>query len=198
MKYAYETFIDEKIALIAKEKVVLDVGGGARFTKWLAKYKTLFSDCDYRTMDCDNSLGADVVGDIHHIPLADSSMDAVICSSVLEHVENPIVAMREIKRILKPGGKLFIYVPSTYPYHARAGHYPDYWRFFDDSLLLLCKDFSSVEICKFGGYFKALSFFVPAQHKLQRLLNPISLILDSLFSTEKRHTTAGYYVYAIK
>ena len=35
----YEKFIDEKITLIAKEGVVLDVGGGERFTKWLSKYK---------------------------------------------------------------------------------------------------------------------------------------------------------------
>ncbi|MCK9351757.1 MAG: class I SAM-dependent methyltransferase [Candidatus Pacebacteria bacterium] len=198
MKYTYEKFIDEKIALIAKEPIVLDVGGGARFTKWLAKYKNLFADCDYRTMDYDHSTGADVVGDIHKIPLADNSIHAVICSSVLEHVANPAVAVQEIKRILKPGGKLFIYVPSIYPYHARAGHYPDYWRFFDDSLLLLCKDFSSVELCKFGGYFKAMSFFVPMQHKIQWLLRPLARALDHVFRTEKKHTTAGYYVYAIK
>ena len=108
MKYEYEKFIDEKIALISKEAIVLDVGGGARFTKWLAKYKNLFADCDYRTMDYDDSTGADIVGDIHNIPLADGCMNAVICSSVLEHVSNPILAMKEIQRILKPGGKLFL------------------------------------------------------------------------------------------
>lgn len=198
MKYKYLKFIDEKIALIATESVVLDVGGGTRFAKWLAKYKNLFADCDYRTMDYDSSTGADVVGDIHNIPIADDSIDAVICSSVLEHVTNPALAVEEIKRILKPGGKLFIYVPSVYPYHARKGHYPDYWRFFDDALLFLCRDFSSIEICKFGGYFKALSFFVPMQHKFQWVLSPLASFLDSLLDTEKRHTTAGYYVYAVK
>ena len=54
---------------IAKEKVVLDVGGGERFTKWLAEYKTLFEKCIYQTMDYDDTTGADVVGDIHNIPL---------------------------------------------------------------------------------------------------------------------------------
>jgi SAM-dependent methyltransferase len=106
--------------------------------------------------------------------------------------------MQEIYRILKKGGKLFIYVPSTYPYHARTGHYPDMWRFFDDSLNFLCKDFSSIEICKFGGYFKALSFFMPMQHRLQKFLTPLASFFDSLFHTEHRNTTAGYYVYAVK
>ena len=49
-------------------------------------------------MDYDDTTGADVVGDIHNIPLKNESIDAVICSSVLEHAENPIVAMKEIHR----------------------------------------------------------------------------------------------------
>ncbi len=194
----YKQFIDQKIRDISKGKVILDVGGGDPFTKWLASYKNFFADCDYRTMDYDISTGADVIGDIHKIPLADNSVDGIICSSVLEHVSNPILATQEIKRILKPNGKLFVYVPSIYPYHAKKGHYPDMWRFFDDSIDMLFQDFSSVEICKFGGYFRAMFFFVPMQHKLQFILKPLSGFLDNLFKTEKRSTTAGYYIYAIK
>jgi ubiquinone/menaquinone biosynthesis C-methylase UbiE len=149
-------------------------------------------------MDLDASTKPDVVGDIHNIPLEDNSLDAIICSSVLEHVSDPIRAVQEMHRVLRSGGKLFVYVPSIYPYHARKGHYPDMWRFFDDSLMFLCKDFSSLELCKFGGYFKALSFFVPMQHKLQWLLKPLSAFLDLIFRTEKRHTTAGYFIYAVK
>lgn len=198
MPYRYQNFIDEKIASIAKEPIVLDVGGGARFTKWLSKYENLFSDCDYRTMDYDNSTGADIVGDIHQIPLADNSIDAVICSSVLEHVANPILATQEIRRILKPGGKLFVYVPSIYPYHARKGHYPDFWRFFDDTLKVLFEGFAVMEFVKSGGYFKALSFFVPLQHRLRFILDPLALVLDTLFRTERRNTSPGYYIYAVK
>ena len=198
MKYNFQKFIDEKIALIAKEPVVLDVGGGARFTKWLSGYKELFSDCDYRTMDYDDSTGADVVGDIHHIPLADNSIDAIICSSVLEHVADPNQATKEMSRILKPGGKLFVYVPSIYPYHARRGHYPDLWRFFEDTLKILFKDFSKMEILKSGGYFRALSFFFPLQYRLRFILDPVSVLLDRLFKTEERSTAPGYYVYLIK
>src|SRR5687767_2894574 len=125
-------FIDIKIKEISKEENILDVGGGERFGKWLSEYKHLFKNSDYKTFDYDKATGADIIGDIHKIPLADGVMDAVICNCVLEHVENPALALGELHRILKPGGKIFVHVPSTYPYHARKGHYPDYWRFFDD------------------------------------------------------------------
>lgn len=194
----YQKFIDEKMVLISKEKIVLDIGGGDRFQKWLEPYKDLFKNSDYKTMDYDARTGADVVGDIHAIPLKDGSVDAIICSSVLEHVKDPIRAVLELKRVLKRGGKIFVYVPSIYPYHARKGSYPDYWRFFDDSLLFMFEGFSKVELIKAGGYFKTLSFFFPMQHKLKFILHPLSTILDKIFGTAKRTTTYGYYLYAIK
>ncbi|MFH1170783.1 MAG: class I SAM-dependent methyltransferase [Candidatus Vogelbacteria bacterium] len=194
----YKKFITEKMVEISRQKIVLDIGGGDRFQKWLGEYQNLFKDCDYKTMDYDNNLGADVIGDIHNIPMRNESVDAIICSSVLEHVENPIQAVTEMKRILKPGGKIFVYVPSIYPYHARKGSYPDYWRFFDDTLSFLFKDFSFMEIAKVGGYFKALFFFIPLQHKIRFVIDPLARCLDSFFKTEKRTTTSGYCLFAIK
>jgi SAM-dependent methyltransferase len=194
----YKKFIDEKMKEISQAKKILDVGGGKRFTKWLAEYEDLFKNSNYLTMDCDDSLGADIVCDIHNISLADNSIDAVICSSVLEHVEDPLNVVTEIHRILKKDAKAFFYVPSTYPYHARKGHYPDYWRIFDDTIDVLFKKFTKVEYVKRGGYFLALSFFVPKQHKLRFILDPIANFLDKLFQTDKRTTSAGYYIYAIK
>jgi len=45
-------------------------------------------------------------GDATNIPLPDNSMDAVLCTLVLCSVVNPVKAVAEMKRILKPGGKL--------------------------------------------------------------------------------------------
>jgi len=194
----YKEFLGEKMKSISKEKIILDLGGGKRFQKWLKEYEGLFDDTQYKTMDLDESTNPDVVGDIHNIPLRDESVDAIICSSVLEHVNDPIRAVQEMCRILRKNGKALIFVPSIYPYHARKDHYLDMWRFFDDSILFMCKGFSSVEMCKFGGYFKAMSFFMPMQHKFQWALSPLSAFLDSLLKTNERHTTAGYYVYVVK
>jgi len=191
-------FVDAGIARIAKHATVLDIGGGIRFGKWMAPYEPLFKEVDYRTFDYNASTGADVVGDIHTLPLEDDSVDAIICSSVLEHVRDPRKAMGELNRILKPGGQMFFYVPSMYPYHARKGHYPDYWRFFSDTIDDLFSDFKEKEVQKRGGYFLALSFFVPGQAKLRFLLTPLADFLDDVLKTERRNTTAGYYVFATK
>lgn len=191
-------FVERAIRRIAEKDIILDVGGGEPFGKWMQQFKPLFSGKDFRTFDFDASTGADVVGDIHAIPLPDASVDAVICSSVLEHVRDPLQAMREIYRILKPGGVLFLYVPSIYPYHARAGHYPDYWRFFEDTVRELLRPFIEVSLEKRGGYFLALSFFIPFQHALRWLLDPASELLDNVFQTRSRNTTSGLYACAVK
>ncbi len=193
-----KNFIEHAVRQVAQEKNIIDVGGGERFTKWLAPYEALFKGKTYRTLDSDPTTHPDILGSVSDIPLEDASADAILCSSVLEHIPDPLRAFSEIKRILRPGGILFFYVPSLYPYHARLGHYGDYWRFFNDTINELCRDFSSVEVRKRGGYFLALSFFVPFQHRMRPLLNFIAQSLDLLLKTKQRTTTAGFYVLARK
>lgn len=57
----------------------------------------------YVTADLESPL-ADMHFDIQHIPLPDGQIDAVICNHILEHVEDDRLALREIFRILRPGG----------------------------------------------------------------------------------------------
>jgi ubiquinone/menaquinone biosynthesis C-methylase UbiE len=53
--------------------------------------------------------------DIKKLPFADEFFDCVICSEVLEHIEQQDEAMRELIRVLKPQGSLVISVPRYYP-----------------------------------------------------------------------------------
>lgn len=56
-------------------------------------------------------------GDLHRMPFKDNSFDKAVISEVLEHLENDAKALKEIYRILKPGGTLVISVPSVnYPF----------------------------------------------------------------------------------
>jgi ubiquinone/menaquinone biosynthesis C-methylase UbiE len=186
--------------LLSKRQVILDVGGGSRFMKGMKKFEPLFTNVEYKTLDVSADYKPDIVGDIHALPIPDNSIDGIICRSVLEHVERPAQAVKEMHRVLKPGGLLFIQVPSTYPYHARTGFggYPDYWRFFEGTLRHMCQDFSDVKVQRHGGWFLAMSFFMPLQSKLRWALDPLSNIFDHLFRTDKKSTTAFYSVLATK
>jgi ubiquinone/menaquinone biosynthesis C-methylase UbiE len=53
-----------------------------------------------------------VEGDLEAMPFADGSFSTVICTEVLEHVPYPGLALREIRRVLKPGGVLIGSVPA--------------------------------------------------------------------------------------
>lgn len=53
--------------------------------------------------------------DATHLPFADDSIDKIICSEVLEHIDNYQAVLAEIKRILKPKGLLAISVPRAWP-----------------------------------------------------------------------------------
>ena len=52
-----------------------------------------------------------LTGDACHLPFKDASIDAVIFSEVIEHLEEPRSALKEAARVLKPGGQLVITVP---------------------------------------------------------------------------------------
>lgn len=54
---------------------------------------------------------ADVHCDLQALPFADSEFDLILCNHVLEHIPNDRLAMREIKRVLKPGGQAMLLVP---------------------------------------------------------------------------------------
>ena len=68
----------------------------------------------YITADLE-SPWAKVKMDIHHMPFAGNTFDAVLCNHVLEHVQDDIQAMREIKRVLKPGGWAILQIPFFHP-----------------------------------------------------------------------------------
>jgi predicted ATP-grasp superfamily ATP-dependent carboligase/SAM-dependent methyltransferase len=58
------------------------------------------------------------VGDIEQMPFPDNSFDAVMCLGVVAYLETDVGALREIRRVLKPGGRAVITTPSLVsPFH---------------------------------------------------------------------------------
>lgn len=198
MKYDYIRFFEEKLKLIAQEDEIIDIGGGHPFEKRMAKYRSWFLGRRYRTVDSSTEYNPDIVGDAHQLPLADKSVGAIVCLSVLEHLTDPGQAVNEMLRVLRPGGKALIYTHFIYPYHARRGVYGDYFRFTEEGMRHLFRNFSRVEVKKQGGYFRAIMFFMPGQRVFKAFSEPLAYVADKLTGSEKRSTTAGYYIYAVK
>jgi len=66
----------------------------------------------YVSGDLDSPL-ADVLLDVTDIQFADASFDLVVCNHVLEHVPDDAAAMRELLRVLRPGGLAILLVPDV-------------------------------------------------------------------------------------
>jgi SAM-dependent methyltransferase len=75
--------------------------------------------------------GVDVIADAHHLPFRDEVFGRVECDAVLEHVAAPERVVREIERVVEPGGYAHLVTPFCHPFH----EYPkDYRRFTIDGL----------------------------------------------------------------
>jgi len=79
------------------------------FQTWLKRH---LPRIDYRSADL-FSPDVDLCLDLQDIALPNDSIDAVILSHVLEHVDNDARALRELNRIVVPGGRLFVQVPLS-------------------------------------------------------------------------------------
>jgi SAM-dependent methyltransferase len=75
--------------------------------------------------------GVDVAADAERMPFGDCIFQRIECDAVLEHVRDPARVMREIVRVLAPGGYAHLVAPFCHPFH----EYPkDYRRFTPDGL----------------------------------------------------------------
>ncbi len=104
-------YLKEHSDFFTKQSKVLHIAPEQPFYKKFRKADNL----DYTTGDIVSPL-ADIHFDIMNIPLPADTYDWVICNHVLEHVENDIDAMKQILKILKPGGKAIMQVPINYSY----------------------------------------------------------------------------------
>ena len=96
-------------------------------------------------MDYEN---VDIVCDIHNLPFKDNSIDAVMSLAVLEHVREPALVLKEVHRVLKPGGLIFSVIPFMQPFHA-SPH--DYQRYTLPGIEFLHRDFQKMESGVFSG-----------------------------------------------
>lgn len=133
---------------------VLDIGSSAGSYDKRSEFgdaKGLVSRArQYVSFDIDPRARPNVVGDGHALPFSDATFDVIVANNVIEHLYDPTSGVREMKRVLRPGGQLLYTIPFLYPIH-EAPH--DYARFTRYGLARLFREFSSVEIHDRGGWF---------------------------------------------
>ena len=66
------------------------------------------------------------VADMAHLPFDDASFDLVFSKYVFEHLTRPASAMRELRRVLTPGGHLLVHTPNAWHYVALASRFTPY------------------------------------------------------------------------
>lgn len=116
-KYCYENIQNKKILDVGS----YDVNG---------TMKPIFEQGQYIGLDMEKGPNVDIVGKSHEIPFIDNFFDIVISSSCFEHDDMFWISFKEMCRVLKPGGHMYIQAPQNGPYHGWPG---DNWRFYADS-----------------------------------------------------------------
>ena len=99
-------YLKEETDFFTAPKKVLHIAPEQCFYGRFRKMENL----DYLTADLDSPI-ADVKMDIHKIQYPNDTFDVVFCNHVLEHVTDDIQCMRELRRVLKPGGLAIMQVP---------------------------------------------------------------------------------------
>jgi len=111
------------------------------------------------------SKGIEIVeANVENMPFNDAAFDAVIASHILEHVENTGKALQEIRRVIKDGGWLFLFLPDDTSYVC-AGHINTGWNLGRIMYVLLLNRFNIKE-GKFIKYGYSLCAYVRKDNDL--------------------------------
>lgn len=106
--------------LAACRGIVVDIGAAGQWLRTRLDPAACYLALDLPLADGSAYCSSpDVFADAQALPLADGSVDAVVCLEVLEHVDDPAKAASEAARVLRSGGCYVVSMPFMYPLHDR-------------------------------------------------------------------------------
>lgn len=131
--------------------LLADIGCGRK--PWQIIFKPFVSQ--HLGIDMQNTLHGtdevDIIGSAYETGLSDGQVDTVLCTEVLEHLEEPQAAVNEMHRILAPGGVVILTVPFFWHLHEEPR---DFYRYTSFGLQYLFEKggFEIVEIRPLTGF----------------------------------------------
>jgi len=219
-----DAWVEKTLKKIPSGSRLLDAGAGEqKFRKYCSHLKYVSQDfAQYKPEEIKEGLQMDkwdygkldIVSDIASIPEPDKSFDAILCTEVFEHIVNPIEALKEFARLLKPGGQVMITSPFCSITHFAPYHfYSGFNKYFYEKCF---KDFGFevIEMTPSGNYFEYLaqemhrldtitgrySKFKPGKGDRKNIASVINL-LEQISRDEKGSSEVlcyGWHVYARK
>ena len=198
---------------------LLDAGAGQqRYRSYSSHLRYVSQDfCQYDGKGPDRALHSvnwdtsriDIVSDIADIPEPDDSFDAILCTEVLEHVPDPVAAITEFHRLLRPGGELIMSAPFCSLTHMAPYHYYSGFNKYFFSHFLPLIGFELVEMTPNGSYNEFLAQELrrlPSMYPRLPLLVGISFRILLRFLGKTRNSANdssdllcfGYHIRAVK
>lgn len=159
-------------------------------------YKHLFNKGQYFSTDIKYNENLSFVAGLMALPIKSNSLDLVVCTEVLEHVNNPQLVVKQLFNVLRRNGILIVTVPSIYRFHPDP---VDYWRFTSQGIKKLLEHFNLVSFEYNGGIFSVLGemirhiiFYVGLKFLLPA--TEIFIFLDRLLPSTARAYSLGFFV----
>ncbi len=162
-----KTWIETKLQEIPDGCLILDAGAGER------KFKPYCTHLRYVSQDFGQYNGSgdnkglqtgswnqdnlDIVSDIISIPRPDASFDAIMCTEVFEHLPDPLLALKEFSRLIKPQGVLLLTAPFCSLTHFAPFHFVSGFNSYWYEKHLPAYGFHIIELEKNGNYFEFLA-----------------------------------------
>lgn len=188
--------------------ILLDIGCGEK------PYRTMTKDLVVKHLGLDHPGSfhskkyVDIRATAYETGLADESVDTILCTFVLEHLERPQVAVSEMARILKPGGHVILSAPLFWHLHEEPR---DFFRYTKYGLAHLFETagMSPVEINALSGFMvtfaQQLAYYLMKARKgifklpvaaIQLTLQGLALLANRFDSTD--NFTWAYLIVAKK
>jgi SAM-dependent methyltransferase len=185
-----------KYKYLFRGKCVLEVG--AEPSKRRGNFRPPTDAQLWHTLNRSGSLNVDIVAELPTLPVADKEYDVVLCTEVMEYLDDPVASLNEMIRILKDDGTLILTVPFIHPLHgdAEADKFRFTFSFIDN---FFDTNFRNREVIPMGGVYASVYDLLYIHYRKTGiawlLLSPLALIIK-LFDRPNIQNTTGFFIIA--